>query len=314
MIRTCLVGEGAQGEAYMKALKSVPGIEISAIVGGNIEDTEGFAERWSIPTFSADLAETLASGDIGAVIVGSPTPLHAEHARIAISSGKHVLLEIPMADNIEDCEEIAELAESSGLVCMVAHTRRFQPMFQHIKEKVTGGELTIHHMIFQTYFFRRENLNREGNPRTWVDSLLWHHACHSVDTAKWLFGSQGMECWAQAGPDHPDLGIPMDITIGMRTASGQLITGALSFNNHGGIQVSTRFVGEEETLVVISNRAVLEDHEGNEIVKGQFGLDLADQVTEFAAAISENRQPEASFSDCLETMRLISALQDSISA
>lgn len=312
MIRTCLVGEGGQGEAYMKALKSVPEIEVSAIVGGSEGDTRAFAKRWDVPLASTDIEKTLARDDIDAVIVGSPTQLHAAHAKLAISTQKHVLLEIPMADTIEDCEEIASLAKDSGLVCMVAHTRRFQPMFKYVKNKVQNGELNIHHMVFQTYFFRRVNLNRDGKPRTWVDSLLWHHACHSIDTAKWLFGAEGMQCWAQAGPNHAELGIPMDITVGMKSGDGRLVSGALSFNNHGKIQVSTRFIGEEETLMVISNEARLVDHEGNEIVKGKFGDDLADQVKEFAGAIVEKRVPEASFADCLESMRLISNLQDSI--
>lgn len=314
MLKTCLVGEGGQGEAYMKALGPLSDIAVTAIVGGNEGDTNAFAERWNIPYASTNLEEALRRDDVDAAIIASPTGLHAEHARLAISHNKHVLLEIPMADNLADCEEIAALAESSPLVCMVAHTRRFQPMFRHVKHRVESGDLDVHHMVFQTYFFRRTNLNRDGNPRTWVDSLLWHHACHSVDTAKWLFGAEGMQCWAQAGPDHPELGIPMDITVGMKTGRGQLVTGALSFNNHGKIQVSTRFIGEQETLVVISNEVRLVDHEGNELVKDKFGSGLTEQVQEFVSAVAEQREPEASFADCLQTMRLLARLQDSIAA
>lgn len=313
MTGICLVGEGAQGEMYMKALASCQDARVVAVAGGNLADSQAFASKWKIPYVSTDLSACLERPDVDAVIIGSPTPLHAEHAKLGFSFDKHVLLEIPMADNLADCEELASLAAASSKVSMVAHTRRFQPMFRHVKQKVESGQLHIHQMIFQTYFFRRENLNRNGEPRTWVDSLLWHHACHSVDTAKWLFGADGMSIWAQAGPIHSELGIPMDITIGMKSGRGQLVTGGLSFNNHGKIQVSTRFVGEEETLVVISNEARLVDHEGNELVKDQFGSGLAEQCQEFIAAIQENRTPESSFLDCIETMRLLGAAQEMIS-
>ena len=310
-MRVCLVGEGAQGEVYMKAFADTDGVEVTALAGGDANATEAFAEARDIRFWSTDLDACLARDDVDAVVIGSPTPLHTEQAEATLRAGKHCLLEIPMTESAEEAQRLADLEAETGLTCMVAHTRRYQPMMREVIRQVESGELTLHHIVFQTYFFRRTNLNRDGNPRTWVDNLLWHHACHSVDLAVTLNG-EPETVWGQCGPDHSELGIPMDITIGMGWADGKLLTGALSFNNHGKIEVSTRFIGEENTLIAVSNEAKLYDWEGNVVVEDNFQNGFRNQVAEFVAAVREGRPTLTSFADCNRTMQTLGRIQDAI--
>ena len=310
-MRICLVGEGGQGEVYMKAFGATPGVEVTALTGGNADATEAFAKNHGIGFWSTDLEACLARNDVDAVVIGSPTQLHMAQAEATLKAGKHCLLEIPMTDRAEDAQRLADLEEETGLTCMVAHTRRYQPMMREVMRQVREGELTLHHIVFQTYFFRRTNLNRDGNPRTWADNLLWHHACHSVDLAVALNGEPD-SVWGQCGPDHSVVGIPMDITIGMKWADGKMLTGALSFNNHGPIQVSTRFIGEENTLIAVSNEAKLYDWEGNVVVEDNFQNGFRNQVAEFVEAVQESRPAATSFAECNRTMRTLGRIQDAV--
>ena len=312
-MKVCLVGDGGQGDAYMGSFKKLPQVDVVSAVGLFDEQVKAFADRHGISKHFTSVAEAVSDDEVEAVIICSPTGLHREHAELVLNQGKHCLLEIPMAENIEDCEAIAAAAKESGAVCMVAHTRRFQATFIEVRRRIAAGELTPYHVVFNTYFFRRVNLNREGQPRTWVDNLLWHHACHSVDAMKWLFNDPDMRVWGQKGRIHPELGCVMDMTIGMHsTKADAIVSGSLSFNNHGPIDVCTRFISDEASLKVVSNRGVLEDAEGNEIVKEAFPDGFARQTKEFIDAVEEGREPEASVADCLESMRLLQKIEEQL--
>lgn len=310
-MRICLVGEGAQGTVYMKAFAAFEDVEVTALAGGDAEATEAFAKEHGIGFWSTDFVACIDRDDVDAVVIGSPTPLHVAQAKATLQAGKHCLLEIPMSESAAEAQELADLEAETGLICMVAHTRRFQPMMREVIRRVENGELTLHHIVFQTYFFRRTNLNRDGNPRTWTDNLLWHHACHSVDLACTLKG-EPVKVWGQCGPDHPVVGIPMDITIGMAWEDGTMLTGALSFNNHGPIQVSTRFICEEATLIAVSNEAKLYDHEGNVVVDDAFPDGFRNQVEEFVSCVREKRTPAVSFTNANVTMRTLGRIEDAI--
>lgn len=310
-IGVCLIGEGAQGEVYANALRGLPGVELVSLAGGNDAATTAFAQRHRIPFCSLEIKRAIAAPGVKAVIVGSPSALHATHAELAMRAGKHVLLEIPMALNLADAERLATLEGETQLTCMVAHTRRYQDIFQEVVRRVRNGELDLHHVVSQTYFFRRTNLNRDGNPRTWVDSLLWHHGCHLIDSIYALLRDPDMEIWAQSGPDHPDLRIPMDISVGMRSR-GVLVTAVLSFNHHGTIQVNTRYIGEQATLMMVSNEQKLYDDQGNTLVTGSAEQSFIAQCTEFFDAIHNDRPALTSFAECLPVMRLIDRAERSM--
>ncbi len=308
-MRICLAGEGAQGISHADVLQNIEGVEIDTLAGGIAADAEAFAYERGIPHWSLDLEECLSRDGVEAVILTTPNQVHCVQAELALNMGKHVLVEIPMGISLAESQRIAELEERTGLVCMVCHTQRYNSAFREVYRQVQEGELTLHHIVQQTYFFRRRNENRFGKKRTWVDALLWHQACHMVDMCYWLLDDPDMEGWGQAGPLHAELGVPMDISIGMRTKDGKLVTSANSFNNYGPICSEYRFIGEEATLLAQKGR--LTDHEGQEIeLPAGGGIDAQDR--EFFAAIKAGRQPLTSCRACLPTMEIIDRIQRSI--
>ena len=301
-IRILLAGEGAIAGIHMAALKELPGAEVVCVAGGVAADTAAFAAKWGIREHSLDYAACLARDDIDAVILASPSPLHSAQASAAIAAGKHVLAEIPMSLNLADAERLATEAAASDRVCMVAHTRRFSAPHVEMKRRIAAGEFHLQHLVAETWFLRRDNRNMFGQPRSWTDCLLWHHACHSVDLFAWLQGDFELEVWGSAGPRHPELGIPMDMSIGLRARGGAMATLVLSFNARGPFGGHYRYIGEQTTLHAY--RDELKDHEGA-IQPVPEGSGFARQDGEFLAAIREGRAPESSFAACLPSMRLL---------
>jgi len=309
-LRLLLVGEGGIAGIHMQVLKDLPGVEVVCLIGGVEEDARNFAREWGIPEVGLDLDAALVREDIEAVILTTPSPLHADHAERVIIANKHLLCEIPMALNLAAAERVTTLAEASDRVCMVAHTRRFNAPHREIKRRLASGDFHLQHLVSETYFFRRENLNMQCQPRSWVDNLLWHHACHSVDLFAWLLDDFELEVWGSQGPVHSELGIPMDMSLGLRSRGGVLATLALSFNNQGPFGGFYRYIGEEATLMAY--RDELKNHEGQQLPLT--GCGFANQDREFIAAIREKREPEASFSSCLPSMRLLDRLEQRIRA
>ncbi|MCH8130287.1 MAG: Gfo/Idh/MocA family oxidoreductase, partial [Acidobacteria bacterium] len=244
-----IAGEGAIARKHVAALSRIDGVKIVSVAGGFEADTREFAAEFDIPHWSLDLADSLDRPGVDAVILATPTPLHASQAIAALEAGKHTLVEIPMADNLADSEALVEAQERSGLVAMVGHTRRFNPSHQWVRARIEAGEFAIQHFVVQTFFFRRENKNALGKPRSWTDHLLWHHAGHTVDLFQYQTGEIANRVWAQQGPIHPDLGIAMDMTIGLGAPSGALCTLALSFNNEGPFGSWFRYIGDTGTYV-----------------------------------------------------------------
>lgn len=312
-MKICMVGEGAQAELHMQALQSIDNVEVVSLAGGIDADMQAFAQKWDIPHCALDLETCLNQPGVEAVINTGPSQLHAQQTQIAIALGKHVLLEIPLALSLAESEQLAALERDSGLTCMVCHTRHFMTGMRALKQMIFDAELHLHHIVIQTYFFRRVNINRFGDPRTWKDDLLWHHACHAVDMTRWLLEDDALEVMAQVGPNHPQLDIPMDLTIGLKSQkTGAIATIAHSFNNHGEIQTPMRFIAEEETYSFV--RGVLSDHQGNEVAKGTPNAAIVRQNREFFSAIAQQRVPETSFGNCLASMRCLDAAQRCIDA
>jgi len=245
------------------------------------------------------------------VILTTPSAMHADQTVLALGRGKHVQVEIPMSLNLPDAKRIVDAAKQSGKVCMVTHTRRFSSPHREIRRRVREGTFHLHHMVVETYFFRRENTNMHGQPRSWVDNLLWHHGCHSVDLAQWILDEPNFEAWGQKGPDHPSLGIPMDITVGMKSKKGPLFSMAMSFNNKGPFGGFYRYIGEEDTYKIY--RDSMTDSDGKEVaLDGMAAFDRQD--VEFTSAIREGREPESSARSCLPTMALLDRIETAMNA
>jgi 2-hydroxy-4-carboxymuconate semialdehyde hemiacetal dehydrogenase len=305
-MKICLAGTGAMGATHVKALQKLDDVQVVSVASRTAEGGKAFANEWHIPFHSTNLEECIDRPGIDAVILTTPSDQHAEQTILALRKGKHVQVEIPMSLNLPDAQRMLEAANKSGKICMVTHTRRFSSPHREIHRRIREGTFHLHHLVVETYFFRRTNLNMHGQPRSWVDNLLWHHACHSVDIAYWVTGDPNWTVWGQKGPNHPELGIPMDLTVAMKSTKGPLFTMAMSFNNKGPFGGFYRYIGEEDTYKVY--RDTMTDSEGKEVpLDGVAAFDRQD--VEFVSAIREKRQPESSAASCVPTMALLDRIE-----
>jgi 2-hydroxy-4-carboxymuconate semialdehyde hemiacetal dehydrogenase len=312
-MKICVAGQGAFGVKHLEALQNIPGIEVVTLAGGSPETTKAVAERFKIPHWSLDLGECLAQPGVEAVILATPTQMHARQAIQSMRAGKHVMVEIPMADTVADAEEIVKVQKATGLVAMAGHTRRFNPSHQFVHNRIVKGELHIQQMDVQTYFFRRTNMNAMGQPRSWTDHLLWHHACHTVDLFQYQTGEEISKCYALQGPYHPELKIAMDMSIGLQVPSGAICTLSLSFNNDGPLGTFFRYICDNGTYIARYDELV--DGKNNPIDVSKVavslnGIELQDR--EFFAAITEKREPNASVAQALSAMRVLGRLEDQL--
>ncbi|MEH6473424.1 MAG: Gfo/Idh/MocA family oxidoreductase [Halopseudomonas sp.] len=314
-MRVCIAGAaGAFGMKHLEAISAIEDAEVVSVVGTNPEKIKAFAAEHGITHFTTDLAESLARDDVDCVILATPTQMHAAQVIQCLEAGKPVQTEIPMADKIEDARRIVELQQQTGVIAMAGHTRRFNPSHQWIQNKVKAGELNVLQMDVQTYFFRRTNTNAKGEARSWTDHLLWHHACHTVDLFQYQTGETASQVQALQGPIHPQLGIALDMSIGMKVPSGALCTLSLSFNNDGPFGTFFRYICDKGTYVARYDD--LEDGKGNAIdlsdVAVSFnGIELQDR--EFFAAIREGREPNSSLAQCLPAMETLDRLEQCLS-
>ena len=301
---------GAFGLKHLDALANIDNAQVVSVFGPNKDKIDALATERKIPNACADYA-TFLEQDMDAVILSTPTQLHCEQSVQAMRAGKHTFAEIPMADSLADAEQMDAVQKETGVVGMVGHVRRFNPSHQWIKNKIDAGEYNIQQMDAQTYFFRRTNTNAKGEPRSWTDHLLWHHACHTIDLFLYQTGEIPTEVMGLQGPAHPELGIAMDMTIGLKTPTGKLCTLSLSFNNDGPFGSFFRYIGDTGTY--IARYDDLYDGKDNPIdlagvAVSNNGIELIDR--EFIAAIQEGREPNSSFAQGLAAMKVMQLLED----
>ena len=301
---------GAFGSKHLDALSQIDEVEIVAAMATTLDKADGISDKYSIPNRFDDYDQMLGLSDLDAVILATPTQIHAEQGLKAMAAGKHVLIEIPMADTLADSEALVAKQKETGLVAMAGHVRRFNPSHQWVHNKIIAGELSVQQMDIQTYFFRRTNMNAKGEPRSWTDHLLWHHACHSIDLFRYQAGEEVTEVHAIQGPTHPDLEIAMDMSILMKTETGKLCTLSLSFNNNGPLGSYFRYICDNGTY--IASYDDLYDGHNNQIDVSDVdvslnGIELIDR--EFVSAILEDREPNSSLEQCLPAMRIMHEIE-----
>jgi 2-hydroxy-4-carboxymuconate semialdehyde hemiacetal dehydrogenase len=309
-MRIALAGAGAFGIKHLDALTAIDGVSVTSVVSRRLEQAQEVADKYGAPHASTELADVLARDDVDAVILCTPTQLHAEQSIAALRAGKHVQVEIPLADSWADALEVARVAEESDLVAMVGHTRRFNPSHQWVHQRIVAGEFAISQMDVQTYFFRRTNINALGQPRSWTDHLLWHHAAHTVDLFQYQTGEKVTIANAVQGPIHPDLGIAMDMSIQLRTETGKICTLSLSFNNDGPLGTFFRYIGDTGTYIARYDDLVNGKEEPIDVTQvavSTNGIELQDR--EFVGAIREGRQPNSSVASVLDCYRVLGELE-----
>jgi 2-hydroxy-4-carboxymuconate semialdehyde hemiacetal dehydrogenase len=312
-MKVILVGAGAFGVKHLEAMAKIDGVEVVSVVSRDPVSTAEIAKKWKIAHSTTDLAEALAQPGVEAAVLCSPTQLHARQALQCMAAGKHVMIEIPIADSLADAQAVVAAQQRTGLVAMGGHTRRFNPSHQWIHRRIQAGELKVLQMDVQTYFFRRTNTNALGQPRSWTDHLLWHHACHTVDLFQYQTGQQASQYYALQGPMNPTLGIAMDMSIGLAVPSGAICTLSLSFNNDGPFGTFFRYICDQGTYICRYDDLFDGNNSPIDVSKvdvSMNGIELQDR--EFFAAIRQQREPNASVAQCLTAMQTLAKLDQDL--
>ena len=311
-MKIVVAGQGAFGIKHIEAIQKISGITIASLAGGSEDSTREVAAKYGIPHWTTNLDEALAQPGVEAAILATPTQMHAAQAIQCMRAGKHVQVEIPMADSMADAERIVQVQKETGLIAMAGHTRRFNPSHQWVHKKIKAGELKVLQMDVQTYFFRRTNMNALGKPRSWTDHLLWHHAAHTVDLFQYQTGENAVVARGVQGPFHPELKIAMDMSIQMRTASGAVCTLSLSFNNDGPLGTFFRYICDNGTYIARYDDLLDGNNKPIDVSKvdvSMNGIELQDR--EFFAAIKEGREPNASVAQVLPAYQNLDKIEKS---
>lgn len=309
-IKVALAGAGAFGVKHLDGIKNIDGVEVVSLVSRDIEKTKETAAKYGIKHVTTDLAESLALKEVDAVILCTPTQMHADQTLACLKAGKHVQVEIPLADSIQGANAVVAAAKSSGLVAMCGHTRRFNPSHQYVNKQIKAGKFNIQQMDVQTYFFRRTNMNALGQARSWTDHLLWHHAAHTVDLFAYQCNSPIVKANALQGPIHQALGIAMDMSLQLQAANGAICTLSLSFNNDGPLGTFFRYIGDTATYLARYDDLFNGKDEKIDVSKvdvSMNGIELQDR--EFFAAIREDREPISSVASVLACYQVLHDLE-----
>ena len=312
-IKVALAGAGAFGIKHLDGIKNIDGVEVVSLVSRDLEKTREVAAQYGIAHVTTDLADSLALAEVDAVILCTPTQMHAAQAIQCLQAGKHVQVEIPMADSLADAEAVVAAQKASGRIAMCGHTRRFNPSHQWVHHKIGAGELNLQQLDVQTYFFRRSNTNAQGQARSWTDHLLWHHAAHTVDLFAYQAGSPIVQANAIQGPIHPQLGIAMDMSIQLKAANGAICTLSLSFNNDGPLGTFFRYIGDKGTYLARYDDLFTGKEEKidvSQVAVAMNGIELQDR--EFFAAIREGREPNASVAQVLPCYQVLHKLEQQL--
>ncbi|WP_066258471.1 Gfo/Idh/MocA family oxidoreductase [Hydrogenophaga flava] len=314
-IKVALAGAGAFGIKHLDGIKNIDGVEVVSLISRDLEKTKEVADKYGIKHITTKLEDSLALKEVDAVILCTPTQMHAEQTIACLKAGKHVQVEIPLADSLKGAQDVVALQKQTGLVAMCGHTRRFNPSHQYVNQKITAGEFNIQQMDVQTYFFRRTNTNALGQARSWTDHLLWHHAAHTVDLFAYQCNSPIVQANAIQGPIHPVLGIAMDMSIQLKAANGAICTLSLSFNNDGPLGTFFRYIGDTATYIARYDDLFTGKEEKIDVSKvavSMNGIELQDR--EFFAAIKEGREPNSSVAKVFNCYQVLHQLEQQLNA
>jgi 2-hydroxy-4-carboxymuconate semialdehyde hemiacetal dehydrogenase len=312
-INVALAGAGAFGIKHLDAIKNIADVKVVSVIGREYDKTKEVADKYGIPHVATDLSQSLKLKELDAVILCTPTQMHAAQSLACLRAGKHVQVEIPLCDSLKDGQAVAVLQKQAGKVAMCGHTRRFNPSHQWVHKRIVAGEFNIQQMDVQTYFFRRTNINALGQARSWTDHLLWHHAAHTVDLFAYQARSPIVKANAVQGPIHPQLGIAMDMSIQLKAANGAICTLSLSFNNEGPLGTFFRYIGDSGTYIARYDDLFNGKDEKIDVSKvdvSMNGIELQDR--EFFAAIREGRQPNASVAQVLPCYEVLDRLEQQL--
>jgi 2-hydroxy-4-carboxymuconate semialdehyde hemiacetal dehydrogenase len=312
-LHVAVVGYGQIARSHTRIL-SAEGHHLDWLIGRVPERTAAFAAEHGYARHGTSLEEALRDPAVEAVVLCTPSEQHAAQTAACLAAGKHVLVEIPLAMSYIEGRGLAETARRKGLTLMVAHTHRYGGAVRRAKERIASGQLTLLSVTARYMFLRRENVGASGYVRSWTDNLLWHHGQHATDMVLWLLGVDApgqVEVSSALAPPDAGLGIPLDLSLVLRTARGQIGTVAMSYNSHVSLYDYV-LVGVEDTLLI--EQGVLRNREGVLYDPRQDGSDERNsgllQDREFVAAVREGRPPAIDAGAVLPALEVLQRAQD----
>ena len=310
-----VVGYGMTAQSHSRTFNA-DGHHLRWLVGRVPERAKAFAEQHGYAYHGASLDDALSDPEVDAVVLCTPSEQHEAQAIACLDSGKHVLIEIPIAMSLRGAQRVAEKARASGRVAMVAHTHRYHPGIRLAKAEIDAGRLTPHSITSRYMFLRRENVGASGYRRSWTDNLLWHHGCHAVDTALWLVGARVREVETTAIVALPDavLGAPLDLALVLRTATDRLVNVSMSYNSHLS-RYDYVVVGHQDTLDI--RDGVLRERFTTgpvETSRDAGPSPVVQQNREFVDAIREGRAAAIAPDDVLPAMEALQVAQEAADA
>jgi len=307
-MKVCVVGYGMMGVWHSEALAAE---ERYCVVGRRPEPTAEFAARYGYRRWSVDLEEALADPAVDAVIVASPSELHAAMALRCLAHGKPTLVEIPIAMSYAASERVVAEAERRGITLGVVHPMRFRKERAPLRERLANGEEHIRHVHGRFFIHRLKNVGATGYHRSWIDNLLWHHTTHLLDLGLWMLAVEGAPIRAVShfmpAPD-PHTGIPMEVVLLVETEADQSLLCSGSYYSRERIY-DTMIVTDRDSYRLNILDGTLTTGAGTARVDSEQD-NCALCTRDFVAALEQGRGPAVPGRAVLPTMRLLQDVQD----
>jgi 2-hydroxy-4-carboxymuconate semialdehyde hemiacetal dehydrogenase len=323
-----MVGHGMMGIWHSEGLLKRADCQLHTVVGrppspdANPEDvpkpssTERFAAKYGYKKWTTDLDEALNDPEIDIVIIAGPSESHAEMALASLEHGKHTLVEIPIAMNLESAERVVVTAEERGLTLGVVHPMRFRQERLPVAERVRAGQERVTHTHGRFFIHRLQNIGATGLQRSWTDNILWHHTTHLIDFGLWMVSGGDMatadgrvrDIYCFMPPVEPRTGIPMEVVLVVETTDDQSIVCTGSYYSTQRIY-DMLVVSDHDSYYVDELRSTLTTGEGERpIPTEQENAELI--APDFVEAVAQGREPAVPGWSVLPAMRVLHRAQE----
>jgi myo-inositol 2-dehydrogenase/D-chiro-inositol 1-dehydrogenase len=333
VIRFGLVGCGAWGSHHARVIAEGPSTRLVAIAEHDTSRQAEVAAQHPQATLVADYRELLAREDIDVVSVALPSDLHYDVGRAALDTGKHVLMEKPMALTLADCRDLVERARSKALHLAVAHQFRFSALWGKIKEMVDAGEIGDPRYALIELWRNPYRLGAES----WrydlrrVGDWILEEPIHFFDLARWYFAAWGEPQSVYARANSNDVhraGLQDNFSAIVNFPAGRyaVISQTLSAYEHHQV---VKLTGSKGALWAAWSGAMdrtfhptffLKHFDGEEVAdmpiarKAGEVYELADAVADMADAVRDGRPPRVTGEDGLWSVAMCLKSQQSVAS
>ncbi len=321
-LRYAVVGQGHFAQvAVLPAFATATNAELAALVSGDGDKRAELGRKYGVEKLVGydEYPELLDAGDIDAVYIATPNTQHAEHALIAAERGVHVLVEKPMATTEEDCERMIEACRDRGVKLMVAYRLHFEPCNLSVIDMVRSGRLGDPRLYTSAFTMQVT----EGNIRTrgaLGGGPEWDIGVYCLNAARYVFRDEPTEVFAYgASADDPRFReVHESIAATLRFPGERLATIAIGFGaadvgwyevlgSKGWVRVDPAFEYADE----LRWTALLDGRERKRRFKKRD--QIAAEISAFSDCVLDGREPEPSGAEGLADVRIVRAIQRSLS-